>query len=242
MKKSLIVIILAVAMLAVLTGCQGVANAQSNGAATDISRQINVSGVGKVYLAPDIAYIYVGVHTQNSEVAAALSENNQQAQQISSTLTGLGIAAEDIQTSAFNVYPQQNYNPDGSQGDITYAVDNTVNVKVRDLQKLGDILNAVVANGANSINGISFDVENRTDAEAQARKLAVQDAQAKAKELADLSGVELGELVSVSASAPSAPSPVYSVKGGAAAMDASVPVAAGQLVIEIDANMTYAIH
>ncbi len=240
MKKSFITIIVGVVLVALLAACQGVAPTATT-TSTDTTRQISVSGVGKVYIVPDMAYIYIGVHTENKDVSAALTANNQQAQQIADTLTGLGVAKEDIQTSAFNVSPQTNYNADGTKSDTTYSVDNTVYVKITDLQKLGDILNAVVQNGANSINGISFDVADRTTAEEQARKMAIDDAKAKAQDLANLAGVQLGDLITVSTSTPSTPSPVYDARSMVNAAQSSVPVAAGQLVIEIDATMSYAI-
>ncbi|MDX9863419.1 MAG: SIMPL domain-containing protein, partial [Anaerolineaceae bacterium] len=92
---------------------------------------INVTGKSDVFLTPDIAYVYVGVHTESENVADALNENNAQSRDIASTLEELGIAKEDIQTSAFNIYPFQSGPigpaPDGEEILPTkYAVDNTV--------------------------------------------------------------------------------------------------------------------
>ena len=122
-------------------------------------------------------------------MAAALSDNSTQAQAIQKALTGMGVDPKDIQTSAFNVYPQQlqpNPRPDGSETTpvTTYAVDNTVSVTVRDLSKLGALLDQVVKSGANNINGIQFDAEDKTKALSEARKLAIQDAKNQAQEIA----------------------------------------------------------
>ncbi|MEW6503971.1 MAG: SIMPL domain-containing protein [Chloroflexota bacterium] len=228
----LIIVVLAASLLA---ACAGTAPA-----ANQPVRQINVTGTGKVYVVPDIAYIYIGVRSQADDVATALGQNNRQAQTIADTLKQQGIAAEDIQTTAFNVYPMQEYNPDGTPSKISYVVENTVFVKVRELQKLGEILNAVVEGGANTINGISFDIADRAAAEAEARRLAVEDAKAKAAELAGLAGVTLGTLQSINVYSSGGPMPVYEAKGGMAA-SASVPIAAGQLVIQADANLSYEI-
>lgn len=230
MKKKVLVIVSSLLMIGVLAACQGISPAGT--------RQISATGTGKVYVVPDLAYVYIGVHTQEADVATALSQNNSQAQSISDTLKGQGIAAEDIQTTAFNVYPQQNYGPDGQPTDTTYAVDNTVFVTIRDLSKLGTILDATVRSGANTINGVSFDVADRTAAENQARELAVENAKANAAELARLGNVALGQLMSISVYSNNNPTPVYAEKGGGAASSAA-PIASGQLVIQVDANLSY---
>jgi len=98
---------------------------------------------------------------------------------------------------------------------------------------------AVVRAGANTINGISFDLEDRVAAEKEARQLAIEDAKAKAVELAGLAGVELGQLYGVNVYS-SGPSPVYEAKGGAA-LQSGAPIAAGQMVIQFEANLSYEI-
>lgn len=236
MKNRLMVIVISVLMVSLLAACQGAQTLSGS----DIPRQITVSGTGKVYLVPDIAYIYIGVRSQADDVASALNENNRQAQGISDTLRESNVAAEDVQTTAFNVYPVQEYGPEGTVTKTSYVVENTVFVKVRNLQNLGSILNSVVQAGANTINGISFDVENRVQAEADARRMAVEDAKAKAIELAGLAGVTLGELQTVSVYSSGGPMPVYEAKGGMS-YSSSAPIAAGQLVIQVDASMSYLI-
>lgn len=237
MKRTIFITVLGVLVVGLLAACQGQGTAPQG--YNPMLPQISVSGTGRVYLVPDIAYVYVGVRSQADDVASALAMNNSQAQAIANTLKERNVAAEDIQTSSFNVYPQQEYLPSGEIGKTFYVVENSVYVKIRDLQNLGTLLDSVVRSGANSINGISFDVQDRAAAEAEARKLAVEDAKAKAVELAGLSGIELGELYSVSVYSSSGPMPVFEAKGGGAAYDAAAPVAAGQLVIQADASMTY---
>ncbi|HZW04629.1 MAG TPA: SIMPL domain-containing protein, partial [Anaerolineaceae bacterium] len=198
-----------------LSACiPGVATAQGVGPNV---RLLSVSGKGEVRVAPDIAYVYIGVRSQAENVAEALSENNSQAQAISQTLQELGVAPEDIQTTAFNVFPQQEIGPQGEVTRTVYVVENTVFVTVRDLQQLGNLLDQVVRSGANSINGVAFDVENRNEIASEARQLAVADARAKAEEMATAAGVELGNLYSLGVYANDIPTPVYEGKGGAAA-------------------------
>jgi len=236
MKKRILFISMLVLMAIVLSSCAGAPVNEKN------TRSMSVSGRGEVYLIPDIAYINIGTRSEALEVATALSENNKQAQSISSILSEMGIDPLDIQTTAFNVYPYQNYGMDGQPAELKYVVENTVNVKVRNLNSLGEVLDAVVRSGANQIYGISFDVEDRKQAEADARRLAIQDATEKAQELAGLAGITLGEIMNISVYSNGSPQPVYDAKGGGYAMPQSAaPIAAGQMIITADASLTYAL-
>lgn len=236
MKKRILFISMLVLMAIVLSSCAGAPLNEKN------TRSMSVSGRGEVYLIPDIAYINIGTRSEALEVATALTENNKQAQSISSILSEMGIDPLDIQTTAFNVYPFQNYGMDGQPTELKYVVENTVNVKVRNLNSLGEVLDAVVKSGANQIYGITFDVEDRKQAEADARRLAIQDATEKAQELAGLTGITLGEIMNVSVYSNGSPQPVYDAKGGGYAMPQSAaPIAAGQMIITADASLTYAL-
>lgn len=240
MNQKYLVAIVALVMVLVLAACQSAPIAASQNSNV-VTRQINVSGNGKVYLAPDIAYVFIGVQSQAENVGDALNQNNSKAVAIANTIKELGVEEKDIQTSSFNIYPQQQYSPEGQLTGTIYMVDNTVNVTVRDLSVLGKLLDAVVRAGANSINGINFDVLDKTAAITEARKLAIQDAQAQAQELAAAAGVELGNLINLNAYTSSGPTPLYDAKGGVGAAASNVPVSAGQLLISVDANLTYEI-
>ena len=243
MKNKYVWIILSVIALLVMGACSA---APSQAVATPQSPQrvINETGSGQVYLTPDVAYINIGVHSSADTVGEALKLNNSQATAVASSLKELGVDPKDIQTNAFNVYPQQQFGPQGEVIKTTYAVDNTVFVTVRDLSKLGQILDVVVQNGANAINGITFDVLDKTKALAQVRQMAVADARAQAQELADAAGVKLGDLVSLNVYQSGSPVPAFGGKGGAvpnAAGAQPVSVSAGQMVLSMDASLVYEI-
>ena len=147
--------------------------------------------------------------------------------------------ARDIQTSSFNVYPMRNYKPDGTLDETTYTVNNSVTVTVRELTALGKILDAVVASGANTINGVNFDVVDRAKAVSEARELAVADAKVQAQEVADAAGVKITRLQNLSVYLDSGNVPYNEVKMAAA--PAEVPISAGQLVITVQVSATYLI-
>ena len=223
---------------------QGAVQAASTNQQTGqtVTRSISVNGSGQVTLAPDVAYVFIGVHSQSANVADSLSQNNDKAQAVANALKELGIDAKDIQTSSFNVYPQQQTDPQGNITSTLYNVDNTIYVTVRDLQNLGKLLDTVVRSGANSINGVNFDVLDKSKALSDARKLAVDSARSQAQEMAQNAGVTLGDLQTMNVFASNPPTPVYEGKG-ISAMDASqVPVSAGQIIIRVEVSATYFIQ
>jgi uncharacterized protein YggE len=235
MRNKLFLLLTAVLLVGLLSACSFSTSFNKND-----TRLITITGTGKVTLTPDIAYISIGVHTEGKDVNEALTSNTSQAQKVADALKALGVDAKDIQTTSFNVYPQQQYGPQGEALDIKYMVDNTVYITVRDLTKLGDLLDAVVRSGANNINGISFDVSNREDANSQARKAAIEDARKQADELAKAAGVSLDKVQSIYISGSPVPVPLYEAKGGAGmSAGSTVPVSAGQMVITLDATITY---
>jgi uncharacterized protein YggE len=209
-------------------------------------RTIAVNGTGKVYLTPDIAYVTIGVHTENKDAALAVAENTKKAEDVKQAVIDMGVEAKDIQTVNFSIYPQQQYDPNGRPtGEINYMVDNMLMVAVRDLEQIGELLDAVVQAGANSISGISFDVADRSAALSEARIAAVDDAEAQAKELAAAAGVTLGPVFSISTLGVTQPYTVYEkgLGGGAAvAAPAAVPVSPGQMLVQVDVNVVYEIR
>jgi uncharacterized protein len=244
MNKKSLLILTSLLVFVLITACSvPVVPTQESTADSTGSRQMSVTGTGKVNVAPDIAYINIGVNSQSADVGEALDLNNQKSESVTKALIENGVAAQDIQTTSFNIWPQQQYNQMGEMTGTTYVVDNVVNVTVRDLSKLGQLLETSVQAGANSINSIQFDVSDRDSAVSEARDLAVQNAKAQAAELATLAGVELGEITNISVGGGGVPVPMYSGMGGGAgyAAEASVPVSAGQMVISSDVNITYAL-
>lgn len=207
---------------------------------SDTPRTLSINGHGEVTLTPDIAYIYVGVHTEHEDAATAVADNNDQAQAVINALKTAGIKPEDISTTNFSLWTSQNYDMAGQPTDSKFVVDNTVNITVRDLAQLGDLLGTAIEAGANSVNGISFDVSDKEAALSEARGLAVADARTQAEELAGLAEVELGDIQSLSMYGGT-PTPYYG--GGARASVeqavSSVPISPGQFVVSVDVSIVF---
>ena len=202
-------------------------------------RTITVTGTGKVILTPDIATISIGVHTQNASAKDAVAENNTQAQATVTAIKGFGVANQDIQTTNFSIYAQQQYDKDGIPTGVIYVVDNSVYITVRDLSKLGTLLDSTVSSGANNINSIQFDVADKTGALSQARLAAVADAKKQADELTKATNVGLGVVQSISYYDSTAPITIQYAKADMAAPAASVPVQAGSMEISTTVTVVY---
>lgn len=208
------------------------------------NRTLSVNGTGTVYLTPDVAYIYIGVRTEDADIAKSVARNNTQAQRVVDALRKSGVAANDIQTSNFSVWTSQQYDPaSGQQSGSTYVVENTVYVTVRDLTKLGALLNTAIGAGANSINSIQFDVSDKTAALTEARQKAVVNANSLADELAGLAGVTLDDIQTISYM-DYQPMPYYGygMGGGGAAVSAeAAPINPGQIAVSVNVSIVYEI-
>ncbi|HEY9152182.1 MAG TPA: SIMPL domain-containing protein, partial [Anaerolineales bacterium] len=171
-----------------------------------------------------------------------VSANNDQTQQVITALKNSGVDPKDIRTTNFSIYPNTQYDQQtGKPASTTYVVDNTVYVTVHQLDKLGDLLDATVQAGANSVNNIQFDVADKSSAIQQARDQAVKDAQTQAQQLASAAGVTLGDVqtISFTNNIPQPVTDVFGKGGGLAAAPASVPINTGQLTLTVTVDMTY---
>jgi uncharacterized protein YggE len=207
-------------------------------------RSINVTGNAQVILAPDIAYISIGVHSEAKSATEAVVNNNTQTQAVIDAIKGQGVDAKDIQTTNFSVYQQEKYSPSGEDLGAYFMTDNTVYVTMHDISKIGDILDASINAGANNIYGITFDVQDKETALASGRDQAMADAKSQAEELAKAAGATLGTVQSISYY-NSAPTPIYYDTKAAAPAGvgggSSVPVSAGQLTLTVSVSVTYAL-
>lgn len=244
-KKSFWISMLMISAV-LLASCASTVQAQdTDNGETEQPRTITVNGFGTINLAPDLARISIGVHTENRDANEAVQENNQQATDVQNALLDMGVAERDINTSNFSIYPQQEWNNEGERTGTTYIVDNTVNVTVRDLDSIGEILEAVISAGANNIHGISFDVADRETARQEAMSLAVQNANERAQTLADAAGVDVGQVQSISTFvnvSPITPYRSYDMAVEQAVGGGAVPISSGEMTINVEVTVVYGIQ
>ena len=209
---------------------------------------ITVTGEGHSAIAPDMAIVTLAVVKQEKAAQDALDQNNKAMGAVLATLKESGIAERDLQTSGFSIQPQYVYpgDKDGQSQPPTlagYQVNNGLTVRVRDLSKLGTLLDQVVKLGINQGGDIQF-TNDKTDTVLQeARKNAVADAAAKAKTLTDAAGVKLGRVVSINEGAIMAPPQPYMRQAMAkSSADSAVPVASGENTYNASVSITYEIE
>jgi len=161
-------------------------------------RTITISGKGSVKAAPDMVNVSAGVESQAPTAKDALAKNTAAMTKVVDALKSEGIAPEDIQTTNFSVNPRyEDRDDDRPRRIVGYNVYNSVYVATHDIGKLGAILDQLVSAGSNSIGGISFGIAKPEEMENEARKLAMEDAIAKAKLYAEAAGAELGPVMTI---------------------------------------------
>ena len=202
-------------------------------------RTITITGKGTVKAAPDMVTVSAGVESQATTAKDALAKNSAAMTNVIEVLKKEGIAPEDIQTTTFSVSPRYEDRDDGRYTRIVgYTVSNTVYVKMHDVGKLGAVLDALVTAGSNSIGGISFGIDKPEERENEARKLAMQDAIAKAKLYAEAAGAELGPVQSISEQGGYVPYFPAAPRMEAAAAKA-VPIEPGTQDVDIQVQVTW---
>jgi hypothetical protein len=215
-------------------------------AAEENARQptITMSGHGDISAAPDTAHISTGVVSEAKTAREALTANNTAMEKVIAELKKAGIEARDLQTSNFSVQPQYYHPPRDRNGPIEpprivgYQVSNTLRVRVRDLARLGAILDVTVSQGANQLNGIAFSIDDPEALLAKARKAAMEDAIARATTYAEAAGVALGRVLSISENSGPRPVPMVA-RMRAEDAAAAVPIEAGEQSIQAQVQVTW---
>jgi len=236
---------LAVGLLATTLAGPAVSVAQAQSDSGDTVRSINVNGTGRVKAEPTVADVRLGVTKQGKDAkeASALAATAMDA--VIGSLLDMGIAENDIQTTSLNLNPIYDYD-DNPPNIVGWEASNMVNVTVRDMESVGDVVDAATAAGATNVNGISFRVEDPTEAQALARTAAVKDAEAKAQQLAIDAGVNIIGVITITESGGQQPQPIYMARAdvafAAAEAAPSTPVLPGEVELSVNVFIQYEIE
>jgi uncharacterized protein YggE len=202
-------------------------------------RTLTVTGTGQASGSPDVAFVELGTEVRNEDVGAAVNTANTSMQAVTTALQSAGIAPDDIQTTQFSVRQETPPSPTGGTASAaqTFVVTNTVRIKVRDIGQISDVIQAGLDAGANRVFGLNFGLEDPATLQTEARQRAVDDAQARAEELAAAFGMTLGQPVQINEGGAGGPSPVAQMAavGGAG----GVPISQGQLSVTVQITVTY---
>ena len=204
------------------------------------NREISVEGTGEAYVVPDRAVINLGVSTDAATSEEAVSMNTEKMNAVLEAIKALGVLEEDIQTTNYALNPKYDWT-DGTQVDAGYTLSQNVELRIRDFDLIGQVISASSTAGANMVGSVEFTVEDGEAAKQEARMEAVEEAKAKAEQIAEASGLKLGKVVSYYEYSGD------SGKGGyydfaEASLDAvkSVPtIEAGQEEVSLTVTLTY---
>jgi len=203
---------------------------------------LTVTGTGSISAAPDTGRISAGVVTEARGAADAVRTNTAAVQQVLAALDKAGIPKKDVQTRGFSVTPvfANRTRPNEAPEIVGYRVENTLEVSVQGVDKVGSVLDRLVAAGANQLGGISFSLGDPDPSLDEARRRAIADARRKAEIYAAAAGVKLGRVLRIEEESAPRPGPWVPM----ARMEASapVPVAPGQLELAVTATVTWSLE
>lgn len=220
----------------------------------ELQNTISFTGKGEVFIKPDLALITFAVQNEAKTVTEAVAENAKKINAVIDSMKNLGVESKDLKTASFNISPRYEWHeeevclsypcPQGKRVLMGYEVYQSLQVKVRNLEKVGPIIQSATDMGANDVSGLQFTVDDEDEFKNQARKMAIEEAKTKAKELAQQLGVNLVRITNFSESG-SSPVPYYALEkaagiGGAA--PSAPQIETGENKIEIIVTISYEIN
>ncbi|GAB3386425.1 SIMPL domain-containing protein [Lysobacter fragariae] len=232
---------LALAAVLALGACSPMSsNAQTSPYVATDGTLLNVSAQGEAKRVPDIAHISTGVVTRAADANAAMRANAEQMAKVVAAIKAAGIADKDVQTSGISLNPSYQYRENQPPTITGYEANNTVSLVVRDIGKLGKILDTLASVGANQINGPSFDVDKKDEATDEARRDALEKAQARADMYAKSLGMKVRRIVSISEGGGFSP-PMPMVRMSMKAMDAGAEtsVSPGENTLNVNLDIVF---
>lgn len=236
-------IILLLLVLIVFVGAKAKNEIKNETGTAESQRTITVSADGKVFAKPDIGQISLSVTREAKTVSEAQKQSTEAINKIVAFLKGAGIEDKDIKTTNYNIYPKYDYYK-GKQTFIGYEVSQSLGIKIRNLEKSGDIIAGATDNGANIVGGLNFTIDDPDALKTEAQKQAIEKAETKAKELASNLGVRLKKLINFSENGYIPP--IYYAKSaealgmGGGSVSPSIPT--GENEITSNVSLTYEIR
>jgi uncharacterized protein YggE len=213
---------------------------------------ITVFGTGEIYTKPDLAIVDFSVVTEKKTVAEAMTENTKSMNAVIDSVKKQGVEDKDLKTTNFYIYPRYEWQkettcliypcPESKRVLVGYEITQTLEVKIRDLAKIGDIIQGATDAGANQAGDLQFTIENEDEFKKQAREEAITEAKAKATELSSQLGVKLVRITSFSESGTTpVPVPLYSEAKAMGGGTETPQIETGENKISVTVSITYEI-
>ncbi|MCA0969522.1 SIMPL domain-containing protein [Halobacillus litoralis] len=200
-----------------------------------------VTGHGSVKVEPDTAEVKLGVVTENESLTLAQQENSEVTKRVIETIQAVGVEASDIQTAEYYIFPEYDYQ-DGVQLFRGYRVTHLLNVTIRNIGRVGEVMDAAVSQGANRVSNVTFDIQNRSEYEQEALRRSLFDAQKKARTLSNTLNVRLYPLpIKIFEGRTSERESASAFSNSMVKGAVSTPIESGQTEVtaEIQAQFTY---
>ncbi len=208
---------------------------------TSDEHTISVTGTGTVTVKPDVADVRLGVSVQKPTVKEAQAAAAQQMEAAVAAIKKTGVAADDIKTTTVALSPVYDYSQGGQQKLLGYQFSNQVAVTIRDISKVADVIDGAIAAGANTVDGVTFRVNNPVAAESKARDAAMADAKSRAQALASAAGVRITGVASIVETSSPAPMPIAMPAAGAMKDSYSTPISTGTNDVVVTVAVSYTI-
>lgn len=242
-QKAVLVFLVLVLLASLTVAAWGVAKwGFARSAASDTTRGITVSDSAEVKAQPDTAFITFGVTNKSKNANVAARENAATSTSVIAAIAKAGIPKSDIKTIDYSLEPQMDWEKSPPKV-VGYSASNTVSVRTKDMGKIGALIDAAIAAGANNVQGVRFDVEDKRKLRQKALALAVKKAEGKAQAIAEALGAKLGPAISASESVDEyAPySRNYRAKASFAASP-STPISPGETSVSAQVKVVYSVR
>lgn len=238
MRKSLILPALAAAFAG------GPASAQSDAAtfAAFEGTRLDIAATGEVARVPDLVVINAGVVTQAPTAQQALADNNRRMRSVFAALEAAGIAERDIRTSSINLNPRYDYENRSEPRLVGYNASNQLTIRFREIERAGPIIDALVAQGVNQINGPSLQIEDPDEALDEARLDALAKARQRAELYAGGLGMRVARIVAISEGGASRPPVPMGRMAAADVAEESLAIAPGEQDVRVSLSVTFALE
>lgn len=240
-RRTNLLLLVALTALLVSACSTSVPGAQSSG---DLLRDtITVSGYGEANGVPDLATIHLGVNVLDADVNDAIGQSNTTIDDITQALIAIGVLEKDIRTTNFNVWPEDRFDPETGfpSGDRQFRVESTLQVEVRGIENVGEVIQTALDAGANNVYGLNFSIEDPSALVSEARSAAIEDAKVRAAEIADELDVQLGEAIIIAESSGGAAPIIRSLASVEMAVGGGPPISPGESTVSAQISITFAI-
>lgn len=201
---------------------------------------VSISATGVVEKEPDIAVMTTGVQTEARTAAQAVADNAKRMASVFEAVEAAGIVKKDMQTSNFSLQPRYDYSSRGAPPRVTgYTASNQISITVRDLDNLGETMDAIISAGSNTFGGLRFGLDDPSDAKDEARRAAMADARQRAELYADAAGLKVKRIVTISESGSYNPGPMPVMQARKMESAAPTPIATGEVGYSITVNVVF---